>query len=360
MKILDRYLLRTFLTWFGITIVGLTLVFIVINLTEKVDTFIDYKTPVGTVVRYYAYSVTNILTQILPLCLLLAAVLSLGQLKKHNELTAMQACGQSPWRLSRSLLIAAFIIAAGQYYLNEEFAAEHYAESKRILTEEVKKLSEEDRLSKTNVRLLGGGSRLWVAQFYDAKKKALRNVSVQVVTSPDLSRRWDADRAQYRGEGVWEFERGYYRSFGDQGESSIGFSRYGTSRIGEIPDDFARRKVDPFRAGMAELYRFAQRVKESGGETQRYMTNFHLRASYPISGLIMVLLGAGLSLRVIRGGNMVLGVGISLAAGFVYFALIRVGQALGYNGTLPPAAAAWLGNAVFLFIGALLFRRVAR
>ena len=74
----------------------------------------------------------------------------------------------------------------------------------------------------------------------------------------------------------------------------------------------------------------------------------------------MVLLGAALSLRVVRGGNIAIGFGISVAVGFAYFALIRVGQARGYNGNLPPILAAWLGNLVFGMLGGVLFWKVAR
>ncbi|MEZ4653610.1 MAG: LptF/LptG family permease [Candidatus Eisenbacteria bacterium] len=359
MKILDRYLLRQFLAWSAIGLVTFVLLFVVVDLFEKIDLFVDYKTPVGTIARFYAYGLTTIITQVLPVSLLLGALLSLGQLRKFNELTAMQASGRSPWRLSRPLLAAALLLSIAQYGLNERFAAEHYLEKQRILTEEIKKLSAADRESQANVRLLGAGRRFWVAQFFDARSQILRNVSVQWLTTPTLSARIDAERARYT-DGVWRFERGFFRTFHDSTEVILPFRAMADSRIAERPEDFARRKVDPFRAGMKELLQYARRVGESGGEVQAYMTDFHLRASYPLSGLILVVLGTGLSLRVIRGSGFVVGIGVSLAVGFAYLAVIRAGQALGYNGTLPPALAAWLGNLVFGTIGGIIFWRVAR
>ena len=358
MRLLDRYLLGQFLSWFAASLATLLTLFVVIDLFERLDIFVDYKTPLPVIARFYAYGLTNILTQVLPLAMLLGATLSLGQLRKNNELTAMQSSGQSPWRLTRPLLIVAAFLSAGQYLLNERYAPNHYVENKRILMEEIKKISAADPQSQTNVRLIGGGSRFWVAQFFDAKNAALRNVSLQTLRAPSLSRRIDAERASYE-DGIWLFERGYLRVFVDSTEVAVPFRRFASSALTEEPSDFARRNLDPFHAGMAQLLRFAKRVQESGGETQKHMTNFHLRASYPLSGVIMVLLGAGLGMRVIRGGSLALGIGVSLAIGFSFFGLIRVGQALGYNGTLPPAAAAWLGNAVFLALGAFIFRKVA-
>jgi lipopolysaccharide export system permease protein len=128
----------------------------------------------------------------------------------------------------------------------------------------------------------------------------------------------------------------------------------------EEPSDFARLDEDPFHMNMKTLWLFARRLRESGGETQKHMTNFHIRASFPLADLVMVLLGAALSLRVVRGGNIALGFGLSVSIGFAYFALIRVGQALGYNGDLPPLLAAWLGNLVFGALGLFLFWKVTR
>ncbi|MEZ4649144.1 MAG: LptF/LptG family permease [Candidatus Eisenbacteria bacterium] len=359
MRLLDRYLLGQFLAWLFASLLSLVMLFIVIDLIERLDTFVDYKTPFPVIARYYGYGLTTILTQILPLSMLLGAILSLGQLKKTNELTAMQSAGQSPWRLARPLLLAGLLLSAAQYVLNERYAPYHYVENKRILMEEIKKISTADRESQANVRLIGGAGRFWVAQFYDARTAGLRSVTLQALAAPTIRWRIDADRASYQEDGVWRFERGYLRVFQDSTEYTMPFKEYVTTVLSEEPADFARRNLDPFHAGMAELLRFANRVKESGGETQKHMTNFHLRASYPLSGVIMVLLGAGLGMRVIRGGNLALGIGVSLAIGFGFFGLIRVGQALGSNGTLPPAAAAWLGNAVFLLLAIFLFRRVA-
>lgn len=359
MKLLDRYLLGQFLAWFLGSLFALVMLAVLFDLFERLDVFVDYRTPLPVIARFYGYGLTTILAQILPYAMLLGAVLSLGQLHRHNELTAMQASGQSPWRLARPLVIVALLLCAMQYVVNEGFAPYHYVENKRILMEEIKKISAADPESQTHVRLIGSGGRFWFAQFYDAKGASLRRVTLQTLDPPTLSRRIDAERAQYEAGGVWRFEDGYLRIFRDSTETSIRFQEYATSALTEEPRDFARRNLDPFHSGMRELLRFARRVRESGGETQKHMTNFHLRASYPLSGLIMVLLGAGLGMRVIRGGNIAVGIGISLAVGFAYFALIRFGQALGYNGTLPPAVAAWIGNVVFLGLAAFIFRRLA-
>jgi len=283
----------------------------------------------------------------------------LSQLRKHNELTAMQGSGESPWRLARPLLLAGFIISLAQYALNESIVPSFYSEQKRILTEDIKRQSVADRQSRSGIRLLGSGGRFFVAQFFDARASQLRQVSVQVKDGPILLERIDAKLARYQ-EGDWIFEDGVIRVFGDSTESAARFRRYATSEVTEVPLDFARTDEDPFHMSMRSLLAFARRLEEYGGETQKHMTNFHIRASFPLANLIMVLLGAALSLRIVRGSPVALGIGLSVSIGFAYFAFIRMGQALGYNGTLPPVVAAWLANVVFAVIGLFLFRKIAR
>ena len=58
--------------------------------------------------------------------------------------------------------------------------------------------------------------------------------------------------------------------------------------------------------------------------------------------------------------QLALGFGISISLGFAYYGFLRVGQALGYNGALPPLLAAWMGNLVFLVVGGLLFWKMNR
>lgn len=359
MRILDRYLVREYLNYCILGILTFVGLFIVVDLFEKLDVFVDHKAGAALVARYYLYGAGTIITQVLPIALLLGSILSLSQLRKYNELTAMQGSGQSPWRLARPLLLAGLAFSIGQYALNEGLGPKMYEGQKRILNEEIKRLSGSDSQSRSDVRFVGSGGRFFIAQFFDARRETLRGVSVQYLDPPRLTARIDADRASWV-DGTWRFENGHLRSFSEAGSRSIPFRAYASSEIDETPRDFARQSVDPFHLGMRDLWRYAERIRGSGGETQKYLTNFHLRASFPLAGLIMTLLGAALSLRVVRGGNIAVGLGLSVSVGFAFFAFVRVGQALGYNGTVPPMLAAWLGNLVFTAIGLLLFWKVSR
>jgi lipopolysaccharide export system permease protein len=152
---------------------------------------------------------------------------------------------------------------------------------------------------------------------------------------------------------------GYLREFDAEREVAAAFRRYFDSRWQERPDEFARQQSDPFHMSRKDLREYIARIREGGAAVQRYVVDYHLRAAFPLANLIMALLGTCLSLRIVRG-TLALGFGISISLGFAYYGVLRVGQALGYTGQVPPLLGAWLGNLIFGALGGLLFWRVNR
>ena len=51
------------------------------------------------------------------------------------------------------------------------------------------------------------------------------------------------------------------------------------------------------------------------------------------------------------------GIGTSVLVIFCFYAFIKFGQTLGYNGVLIPVMSAWLGNIIFTICGLFLLLR---
>ena len=359
MRRLDRYVLQDFLLY---SLMGLALfvgIYIIVDVFEKIDTFVDNHAAAILLVRYYLWSTPVIVVQILPLAVLLGAILALGQLRRFNEVTAMQGAGISPLRIAVPLLACGLLLSGGIYGVGELLVPEAYQEQTQILKVEIKGQQPEEKVSRLNIRYLGQGGNFYMIEFLDGATATLRNVSVQRLGRDGIERRIDARSAQMC-DGIWRFEDGFLRAFGDSTETSLRFRTYATSSLREKPADFTHQEESPFQMNMANLKRYAERVRASGGRDRKLLVDYHLRASFPLANLIMVLLGASLSLRIVRGSSVALGIGATFFVGFAYYACIRAGQALGYNGAIPPFLAAWIGNAVFAFLGALFFWKLSR
>jgi len=100
-------------------------------------------------------------------------------------------------------------------------------------------------------------------------------------------------------------------------------------------------------------------LKQSGSRVQKYLVELYLKIAFPLTNTIVVVIGTALALRVRRGG-LAVSFGLSVFISFVYYAFIRLGQALGHSGQLPPIVAAWIGNFFFGALALELLRRARR
>jgi lipopolysaccharide export system permease protein len=356
---LDRYVLRDFLLY---TLMGVALfvgIYILVDAFEKLDTLVDNHASLLLVVRYYLWSMPIILIQIAPIAVLLGSMLSLGQLRRFNEVTAMQGAGVSPVQIARPMLLAGLLLSVTVYGVSELLVPPAYRAQSHIMKVQIKGQPSGERTARTGIRYLGRGGNFYMIEFLDVITGSMRNVSIQTLRGDAIDSRIDAEGAKM-ADGLWRFDNGYLRTFADSSETSLHFRSYGTSRLDETPADFSREDRSPFQMNMADLRRYAERVRASGGRDRKMRVDYNLRVSFPLANLIMVLLGASLSLRIVRGGNVALGFGATLGVGFAYYACLRAGQALGYNGAISPLAAAWIGNLCFGALGAVFFWKVSR
>jgi lipopolysaccharide export system permease protein len=110
-KILDRYLLKTFLGTFATVFVILFFVFILqtvwLFIAELAGKDLDFI----MVIKFLAFSMPRIVPLVLPLSILLASIMSFGNLSEHYEFAAMKSSGISLQRAMRTLTIAIGILS---------------------------------------------------------------------------------------------------------------------------------------------------------------------------------------------------------------------------------------------------------
>src|SRR5436309_530842 len=112
MRILDRYLLREFVVYLLLGLLGFIVIFAVVDLIEKMDVFLDHKAPWLLVAQYFVNLAPDVVVKMLPVALLLATFLALGQLNKFGVLTAMGAGGLSLLRILQPVFAVAFACVA--------------------------------------------------------------------------------------------------------------------------------------------------------------------------------------------------------------------------------------------------------
>lgn len=355
MKILDRYVLREFLTYLGLGLLGFIAIFVVVDIIEKADVFLDHRAPFGLITRFYLYRAPEVVTTVLPVALLLATFMAFGQFNKFGELTAMRVAGLSLVRILAPVLVLAAFAAVGDLGISEALVPPANRERDRIYNEQIQRLQHEDASERADVTYLGAGGRIFYIRLYDARGRRMQEVSLQEFARGRLVRRIDAREAIWDGH-RWEFHDGYVRTFADSAEHAEPFGRLGVDGIAEHPEDFAKRVPEPDDMSYSELRAYVQRLRASGARVENFLVDLHLKLAFPLINFIVVLIGASLATR-LRASGAALGFGLSVFIAFLYYAFMRTGQALGHNGALPPYLAAWLGDLVFGVVGITMFVR---
>jgi lipopolysaccharide export system permease protein len=214
-----------------------------------------------------------------------------------------------------------------------------------IYSWQIKRRSQQPELIRRNVYLQGTGGRIYYVREYDDRRQVAKGVSIQKYEEGQLTTRIDAQEMIWE-QGAWTLQDGLVREFKGEEEKATPFERLRRPQLEETPQDLMRRQKDPEEMHFFELRDYIQRIQRSGGEVHREQVDLYLKIAFPFANLIIVLFGAPLASHPRRSGAAV-SFAISLFICFVYYSCLRVGQALGYKGSLSPLLAAWMGNVLF-------------
>jgi lipopolysaccharide export system permease protein len=357
-RILDRYILREFLRYLLLGLAGFIVIFVVVDLFEKIADFLDSRAPLGLVARFYLYRAPEVIVQVMPVALLLATFLALGQLNKFGELTAMRAAGRSLGSILAPVFGVAIAAAVASLLLGEIAVPRANQERDRIWDEQIRRIQRQTPTERADVTYLGEGGRIFIMRLYLIRERRMHEVSLQEFRAGELIRRIDAAEATWDGA-RWVFSSGFLRSFEGGRETATPFVRMGVDGIGERPEDFAKELRSPDQMNYFELRRYIDRLRASGARVANYLVDLHLKLAFPLVNVIVVMIGAAVATR-LRLQSAAVGFGLSISIAFVYYGFMRTGQALGHNGALPPYVAAWMGDIAFGAVGAVMMMQAQR
>ena len=139
MTLLDRYIIRQFLATFLFSILALCIIFLIVNIMETLDKFIDQHISIELITTYYLSFLPEIIKLLTPIAMLMAALFSIGKLSNLNEITAMKSGGMSLYRLMFPLFIVSLCITGAHLYFNGWIVPASNAKKLSIERNELKK-----------------------------------------------------------------------------------------------------------------------------------------------------------------------------------------------------------------------------
>ena len=108
-----------------------------------------------------------------------------------------------------------------------------------------------------------------------------------------------------------------------------------------------------------ELRKYIENLRRIGKKETKWEVNLYFKISFQLANFIMVIFGAPLAARKRKSGTA-FGIGISLLATFLYYAMLKMGQSLGQKGVLEPLVSVGIAHAIFFMLGMLFLWRAEK
>lgn len=363
MKIIDWYILKKFLVTFVFCLVALTVLVVIIDLSERTDDFAKTNLPIKTIItQYYFGFIPRIDAMLFPLFIFIAVIFFTSKMANQSELIAILSSGVSFKRfllpyIFGGVLLSGLLWFTNQYVLppanerwanfNSKYIDFNYAgfQNTSTISNKYFKL---DSFSYAGVRYYDTtnktGNGFFIQKFN--KTKLTYNLNAQSIS-------WDTSLRKWKLGNVVERRINGLRM-------SLKHTDMMPMNFNFKPRDLQRDEYMKDKLTTPELDDYIRLEKIRGSENvNALILEKENRNANPVSVLILTLIGAIIASKKIRGGS-----GFHLAIGVLicvlYILVGRFSAVFSLKANFNPIIAAWLPNAVFGLLAWYLYKRASK
>lgn len=362
MRILDKYILKSFIGPFLFGVFAFTSIFVGTGTLFRIAQFItEYGASLWSVTKIFFLALPAIVVLTFPMSTLLGSLMTFGRLSGNSEIVVMRAGGQPFIRLALPIYILCFFISIGTTLFNEYVVPASNHAYQTIVREEIKKEVVPRTQNNIVLKQIDDGEMkalMYAAQF-DNEKKELTSVTVQEFDKGNVTRVEHAHNATWEGDSWVMHDGTIYDLTTDSGvKRTIEFKNQ-IMPLSASVEDIHTRKVDPEEMTIKELRAEIRAYQSSGVPTAPLELELYSRFSIPLASFVFALVGACLGLQPQRSSSS-MGFGISVLIIFIYYGVMTLTQAFGKGGVMSPMLAAFFPDILALAFGIYLNWRATK
>lgn len=362
MRILDRYLVKSFAGALLYCLAVFFILFVIIDLFNNLDDFMKQEISPEVVLTYYGYFLPTILVQIVPIACMVAVLFVIGNLSRHNEIIALKASGISAFRILVPYFFMGALISFGVLMVNEVIVPRSALTSASIMEGLIKKgKSDMDKRALDKVTIYGRDDRMIYAREFELSTNTLHDVIIfENNIRESFQTQIKAKKARYH-DGRWTFYGVIQCRINRRGEvvGNPVFTEEMIFPLNQVPADFIHQSSDLSFMNSRELKDHIEHLQGASKKlVKKLSVDLHYKIAFPFVSFIVILIGAPLAMKTGRGGT-VMGIGTSFAVILLYYGIASTCLALGKGEYLPPVFAAWFGNLFFAVIGLYLIKNTS-
>ena len=354
--IIDRYLVRQYVTFMGIGLAVAAALFVVIDLVKTLDKYLRVKPPLMYILEHFAYRLPAALHDGLPVVMLVATIFLFLTLSRYHELTALKAAGVSLYRLSAPILGLALVVAIGSGLFQELALPRLNERGDEVDRVKIRGQAPRHLQSRHRLWVRGGDSRFYRVELLHPGTEDMYGVTLlELDREFRLVERLDARWAHWTTQG-WELSEGAYRRISADGKVQTVPFGWTALDLKEEMEDIMRIQKSVSTMSFWELRDYIGQLKAAGFEVRKDLVELYSKLSFPLVNVVMVLVAIPFALQSPRGERL-FGIGLAIAIMAGYLVVHYVALAFARADLLPPLIAAWSANVIFMGIGASLLLR---
>ncbi len=352
MTIIERSYLRDFLYSIFVITMGLSIVFAVFDLIDKLDELIRFNPSMGQLSLYWLYIIPKYILYVLPITTLLCTILVFGQASRHKELIAIQASGGRIKKLFIPFIIMGFIFTLIDFAIGE-FVSSNFTLKANDLRFKIINKKERIVYKSGNVWFKGKKGAIINAELYLPEKGLLNKVTAFLLKDGMLVQTLKADSCKWDGRQWILYNVKKYDLINAEIRqlNSLVFDDI------QSPNIYNESELKPDEMSFMDLYRYNKRLRESGYKNAKIVVDMLSKISYPFTCFFTVLVGVAASSRQRVGGGLI-NTGIALVISFVYWIAYTMAISLGYSGIMSPVISSWIVPLLFGATGMYFYLKI--
>jgi lipopolysaccharide export system permease protein len=354
MKKIDWYIVKKFVGTFVFAIMIMAVISCVIDLSEKMNDFVEKKAPLVDILNYFKNFIPHIVALLFPLFIFIATIFFTSKLAYKSEIIAMLATGMSFQRFLRPYIIGGVFLCGISLFAN------HYivpVANKGRLAFEDKYIHFTAESSDQNIHL-GLSKNLYIyVQSYNYKLNSGNRFTSERLEGTLLKEKIMADRISYDSTTkTWTLYNATIRKNNGLKEELTTVTEL-KQKYPFTPADLEENEGVKEALTTPQLSKYIAREELRGRETLNYFyVEKYRRTAQPFAGMIMVIMGACIASRKIRGGSgLHLALGIVLSA--IYIMILQFSTTFSTTTGMSPLLAVWIPNIVFAVVAMFLLRQ---
>ncbi len=354
LKKIDIYIIRKFLGTYFYSILLLTVIIIIFDISEKIDDFIEKDAPLSAIIfQYYFNFIPYFVNMFSGLFTFIAVVYFTSRMASNTEIVAILNAGISFWRMLVPYLISGIFLTLLSFALMNYVIPFTNRDLRAFEKQYIKNPFNRPQMNMHII--LEPGTYLYVENFNNIGKVGYK-FTLEKFDSTGLKLKLKADMITWDSiQNSWKMSNYMLRKLEPKGE--IIYQGRETDTVMQfIPADFMVDIEDAKLLTYNQLNKFIEREKMRGSTLSgQFDLEKYKRLTFPFANLVLTFIGVALSSRKVRGGiGMHLGMGIGIA--FTFILLLQITSVFAVFGNLPAWIALWIPNIIYSIVAIILLR----